>query len=133
MCSWGGLGGPFHLRKNTCKFKGNRWDSASEASGSVHTSALRKAWVTGLKAAGWVLQLAAASAGAGPVVFSALSRALRVQSLACPHLPASPMRPSWMQRWPPLLLLVSHIRGAIGWLHLLDRTSCSLVVQIVGG
>ena len=40
----------------------------------------------------------AASAGAGPVVFSVLSRALRVQSLACPHLPASPMRPSWMQR-----------------------------------
>ena len=33
-----------------------------------HTSALRKAWATELKAAGWVLQLAAASAGAGPVV-----------------------------------------------------------------
>ena len=64
------------------------------------------------QAAGWVLQLAAASAGAGPVVFSALSRALRVQSM--------------------LLLLVSHIRGAIGWLHLLGRTSCSLVGQIVG-
>ena len=59
---------------------------------------LHKAWVTELKAAGWVLQLPAASAGAGPVVFSALSRVLRVQSLACPHLPASPMRPSWMQR-----------------------------------
>ena len=79
---------------------------------AVYTLLLyRQAWVTELKAAGWVLQLAAASAGAGPVVFLALSRALRVQSLACPHLPGSPMRPSWTQRSPPLLLLVSHILG----------------------
>ena len=54
---------------------------SSEVRGSVHTFALRKAWVTELKAAGWVLQLAAANASVGPVVFSALSRALRVLGL----------------------------------------------------
>ena len=59
--------------------------------------------------------------------------ASKQHSRSCPHVPASPMRPSWMQRLPPLLLLVSHIHGAIGWLHLLDMTSCSLVSQIVGG